>query len=96
MNVAPVAIAILVGVLLFGSVAAFAKERTIWRFVQLLGSICLVVVVLTHVAEAYHLLPGMGWGLPNTPGHLLDLVSAIAGLILLPLGFVLARLRNLR
>jgi hypothetical protein len=61
---------------------------------QLFGSFCLVVVVLTHVAEAFHLLPGMGWGLPNSPGHYLDLFSAIIGLILLPLGYVLARRRN--
>jgi hypothetical protein len=25
----------------------------------------------------------MGWGLPNSPGHYLDLFSAIAGIVLL-------------
>jgi hypothetical protein len=45
-------------------------------------------------AEAFHLLPRMGWGLPNTPGHYLDLCSAITGLILLPLGYILARRRQ--
>src|SRR5260221_11228397 len=84
-----------VGALFVGSFVSFARERTVWRSVQLFGSFCLVVVVLTHVAEAFHLLPGMGWGLPNTPGHYLDLCSAIIGLILLPLGYVLAtRHRN--
>ena len=47
------------------------------------GSACLVVVMLTHVAEAWHILPGMGWGLPDSPGHYLDLASAIAGVALL-------------
>ena len=61
---------------------------------KLFGSFCLVVVVFTHVAEAFHLLPGMGWGLPNSAGRYLDLCSAIIGLILLPLGYALARPRN--
>ena len=93
-NIVVVVIGILVGGLFLGSVVSFARERTGWRSVQLFGSFCLVVVVLTHVAEAFHLLPGMGWGLPDTPGHYLVLGSAIIGLILLPLGFVLARRRN--
>jgi ABC-type glycerol-3-phosphate transport system permease component len=93
-NIVVVAIGILVGALFFGSAASFAKERTGWRLVQLFGSFCWVVVVLAHIAEAFQLLPGMGWGLPNSPGHYLDLFSAIIGLILLPLGYVLARRRN--
>ena len=94
MNIVVVAIGILVGALFFGSAASFAKERTGWRLMQLSGSFCLVVVVLTHIAEAFHLLPSMGWGLPNSPGHYLDLFSAIIGLTLLALGYVLARRRN--
>jgi hypothetical protein len=93
-NIVVVAIGMLVSALFFGSAVSFARERTGWRLVQLFGSFCLVVVVLTHVAEAFQLLPGMGWGLPNSPGHYLDLFSAIIGLILLPLGYVLARRRN--
>ena len=70
---------------------------TIWRFFQLSGSACLVIVVLTHVAEAYHIFPAMGWGLPNSAGHHLDLASAILGCALVPLGFIggaLMRLKN--
>jgi hypothetical protein len=93
-NILLVAIGMLVGVLFLRSVVSFARERTGWRSVQLFGSFCLVVVVLTHVAEAYRLLLGMGWGLPNTPGHYLDLCSAIVGLIFLSLGYILARRRN--
>jgi hypothetical protein len=52
---------------------------------------------LTHVAEAFHILPAMGWGMPNSAGHYLDLVSAVLGCITLPAGFlaiVLGRREN--
>ncbi len=61
---------------------------TIWRLLQIIGASGLVVVVLTHVAETLELFPEMGWGLPTSPGHYLDLVSAILGCTLLPLGFL--------
>jgi len=60
----------------------------IWRFLQLLGAVCLVIVVLAHVAEVFQIFPTMGWGLPNSAGHYLDLVSAILGCTLLLLGFI--------
>jgi hypothetical protein len=41
------------------------------------------MVVLTHVAERLGVLPGMGLGLPNSPGHYLDLISAVSGIGLL-------------
>jgi len=94
-NVVVVVIGVLACALFIGSVASFARERTGSRFVQLFGSFCLVVVVLTHVAEELRLLPGMGWGLPNSAGHYLDLGSAIVGLTLMPLGYVLARAKEL-
>jgi hypothetical protein len=59
---------------------------TIGRLLLLFGSVCLIIVVLTHVAEAFHILPAMGWGLRNSAGHYLDLVSAIIGCTLAPLG----------
>jgi hypothetical protein len=40
-------------------------------------------MVLTHVAERLHLSPGMGWGLPDSPGHYLDFISAVLGCALL-------------
>ncbi len=52
------------------------------------GSALLVIVALTHVAEKFHILPSMGWGLPDSPGHYLDLVSAILGCALLAVAFV--------
>jgi hypothetical protein len=60
------------------------------------GCGCLTVMVLTHVAERLHILPGMGWGLPDSPGHYLDLVSAIAGIALLLTSYVLAKRKGRR
>jgi hypothetical protein len=57
----------------------------------------LVVVLLTHVAERFQLFPAMGWGRPDSPGHYIDLVSALVALVLLPWGYALrkqARCRN--
>jgi hypothetical protein len=73
------------------------NKVTIWRVLQLVGAGCLVVVVLTHVAETLKLFPVMGWGLPTSPGHYLDLVSAVLGCVLLPLGLLgdaIARRKN--
>ena len=53
------------------------------RLLLLAGCCFLVVMALTHVAERLQLLPSMGWGLPDSPGHYLDLISAIAGMALL-------------
>ena len=46
------------GILFVGSVLLFLRERTLGSFLQPLGAGCLVVVILTHVFEALHLLPG--------------------------------------
>jgi hypothetical protein len=53
------------------------------RFLLAAGSGCLAIVALTHVAERFSILPAMGWGLPNSPGHYLDLSCAAAGIALL-------------
>ena len=47
------------------------------------GCGCLVVMVLTHVAEMLHFLPSMGWGLPDSPGRYLDFASAVSEVALL-------------
>jgi hypothetical protein len=62
---------------------------TVGRISHLFGLACLLMVVLTHVAETFHIFPAMGWGLPNSMGHYLDLVSAILGAALLLLGFAI-------
>jgi hypothetical protein len=40
------------------------REKTVWSLMQLFGAGSLMVVVLTHVAEALQLFPSMHWGLP--------------------------------
>src|SRR5215469_5794672 len=89
MNVTLFAVGIPVCAILFVSIIRFTKKRTVWRFVQLLGAVCLLMMVLVHIAEAFHLFPGMNWGRNNSAGHYLDLFSAILGMILLPLGYLL-------
>ena len=59
---------------------------TVTRRLLLSGFVCLVIVVLTHIAEMLNVFPGMGWGLPDSPGHYLDLVSAVLGCILFDRG----------
>jgi hypothetical protein len=54
----------------------------------------LIVVVLTHVAERFAIVPSMGWGLPDSPGHYLDLLSAISGVALLVASAVARLLRS--
>lgn len=71
------------------SVVLFARGKTLGRFLQLLGAGFLIVVVLAHVAEALHLLAFMHWGEEQSLGHYLDLSSAVLGVTLLPLGYVL-------
>jgi hypothetical protein len=72
-----------------GSVVLFFKGRNLSALLQLLGAGCLVVVVLTHVAEALHLFPWMQWGLEHSIGHYLDLFGAVLGLTLFPTGYLL-------
>jgi hypothetical protein len=76
-------------ILFSGSVALFDRGRTICSVLQLLGAGCLVVVILTHVSEALHLFPWMHWGLDHSPGHYLDFGSAVLGLTLFPVGYLL-------
>ena len=44
------------------SFIAFVRERNSGSLVQLIGSAFLLIVVLAHFAETYHLLPAMGAG----------------------------------
>src|SRR5215813_1562584 len=74
--------------LLLGAVVLFLRERTGASLVQVVGASCLVVVVAAHVSEALQLFPWMQWGLPHSPGHYLDLWSAVLGLILFPVGYL--------
>ncbi|KAF5406958.1 MAG: hypothetical protein Udaeo2_29570 [Candidatus Udaeobacter sp.] len=63
-------------------------------FVQLLGAGCLVIVVLTHLSEALHLFPWMNWGRPHSVGHYLDFWSAVLGVSMFPMGYLLHSLKK--
>jgi hypothetical protein len=55
-----------------------------WLVAVVLSSLCSRTLL-----ERLQLLPGMGWGLPDSPGHYLDLISAIADVVLLLVAGVL-------
>jgi hypothetical protein len=78
-------------VLLIYSTAVFTRYRTVPALLQLSGATCLLLVVLTHIAEALRLFPAMHFGAPDSVGHYFDLTSAVLAVTLLPGGFVLHR-----
>ncbi len=87
-TVKALAASIPVCMLLVGAALTFAKAKTASAILQLLGAAFLTIVVLAHVAEAFDLLPWMGWGLADSAGHYVDLTSAIVGLTLFPIGYL--------
>jgi hypothetical protein len=64
------------------------------RGLAIAGAICWLVVVLTHVAERWQLWPSMGWGQTDSPGHYLDLTSALAGAVFLLAAYLVYRNSN--
>jgi hypothetical protein len=77
------------GILFVGSVLLLLKERTLRSLLQLIGAGCLAIVVLTHLCEALYLFPWMHWGSEHSIGHYLDFFSAVLGLTLFPIGYLL-------
>jgi len=80
---------VLISIFFSGSLVLFLRGRTLGSFLQLLGAGCLVMVVLTHFCEARHLFPWMRWGDQHSAGHYLDLASAVLGLTLFPVGYLI-------
>jgi len=72
-----------------GALLLFRRRKTVATVLQLIGAGCLELVVLAHVSEALHLLPWMQWGLERSAGHFLDLGSAVLGLALFPIGYLI-------
>ena len=55
---------------------------TLVRVLAWSGWVCVFVVVLAHIAERWHLLPGAR-DLPNSTRDALDLFSTIVGFVLI-------------
>lgn len=51
-----------------------------------------MVVVIAHLCEALGWFPWMHWGLEHSVGHYIDLVAAIGGLTLFPIGYLFGAL----
>ena len=77
------------GVVLCGAAILFLRQKATGNLLQLLGAGCLVLVVFAHVCEALQVFPSMLWGRPDSVGHYFDLSSAVLGLVLFPLGYLL-------
>jgi hypothetical protein len=80
--------------LLAGGLRFFLRTRNAASLLEVLGAAALVPVILTHLCEGLHLFAGMGWGRQHSPGHSLDLVSAILALTLFPVGYLLHAFRK--
>jgi hypothetical protein len=80
------------GMLLCGSMLLFFRKRAVSALFQVIGAGALVMVVLTHIAEALDLFRLMQWGAENSAGHYLDLCGAVIGLTLFPVGYLLSAL----
>lgn len=85
---------LIASLLLSRSIRSLFTERTFGSLLQFVGAGCLMLVVLSHVCEALHLLPWMDWGLKQSAGHYLDFWSAVLGLTLLPAGYLLREFMN--
>jgi len=71
------------------SVILFLTRRGFASALQALGIGCFAVMALTHVFEAFSILPSLGWGRPHSVGHLIDLVAALLGVTLVTTSFLL-------
>jgi hypothetical protein len=76
-------------VMLFsGAALMFLRTKSGSSLLQLLGAVCLGIVVVAHTCEALGLFPSMGWGEEQSIGHYLDLGSAVLGLTLFSVGYL--------
>ena len=62
-------------------VLIYRRRRTLGTLLQLIGIPFLLIVALSHVCDAFGLVPSMGWGQPGSPGHYVDLMAAVVGTI---------------
>ncbi len=80
---------VLACMLFVGSIAFFFTRKNVGTFLEVIGAGCLVGVVFTHIFEALDLFARMQWGFEHSVGHYLDFWSAVVGLTLFPVGYLL-------
>ena len=78
-----------VSILFSGALLTFARRIAPFSLLLLLGAGCLLMVALAHLCEGLHWFPWMQWGMEHSAGHYLDLTSAVLGLTLFPVGYLL-------
>ncbi len=83
-------------VLMVAAALVFSQQRTIATLLQIVGALCLLLVATFHLFEALELFPAMGWGRADSPGHFVDLASAILGVGVFPVGYLLHALSERR
>ena len=76
------------------SIALFLTRRGFVSALQAMGISCFAVMALTHVFEAFSILPALGWGKPHSVGHFIDLVAALLGVTLVTTSFLLRYVRR--
>lgn len=81
-------------VLLLAAGLLFFRLRTVPALLQFLGAGGFVLVALCHLFEGLNISPWMGWGHENSFGHYIDLSSAVLGIVLFPLGYLLHALHR--
>ena len=84
-------LAVPAGTLLYRAVGLCRSEKSAANALQLFGASFLMIVVLAHVCESLGLLSLMRWGASDSPGHYLDLASAVLGVASLSGGYFLQR-----
>jgi hypothetical protein len=78
-------------VFLIVSATLFLTRRGLVAALQALGIGCFGIMALTHVFEAFSILPALGWGRPHSIGHIIDLVAALLGVTFVVASFLLWR-----
>ena len=78
------------------SVTLFLTRRGLVSGLQAFGIGCFGIMALTHVFQAFSILPAFGWGQAHTIGHLIDLVAALLGVTFVVTSFLLWRCRQHR
>jgi hypothetical protein len=72
-----------------GSIIVVIRRKTFCTLLQTLGTACLMMVLLTNIAEV-----SSGWRLPNLVGYFLDFWGIVLGLTLFPVGYLCHALRK--